>query len=835
MKDENQIKNIFHQQKILTDELEKEVSTVLKRDYISENDTLKTALADKDAKLDKLERDVLTLSKENKELKNSLYEQLYNEKIAILNLVNKKVDTYFISQTNSEFNRLKNFEIESKRRIDEIKESLIYYRINSEDEIFRHLNGLEQLRNEKIAEAREAIANKSRAYEEEKNREYGSLRNEKLSDEEMKGALKKNNIESLIGLNILNKVGILFLIVGVIALMQYTYLQVTDVFKGIMVFVIGTLLLICGELLNQKKANVFSLGLTSAGVAILYIALFISYFELNIITMYPALLLCIMVTGFSFFLSQRYNSQTIATFSLIGGYLPVLTISYNMSLVYSAMIYFMILNLLSLMISFRKKWSITTIIGFGLNVIATSYIMGLTMFSSLLKNKGIHGSEIITTIYIIFTFLIYSLIPIMGTYYNKEKLGRIDFVVILLNTYISAVFLYIAFTIMGLVDFDGLLTIIFAILYACFGKLVEYKLPEEKRVKVLFYLTSFAFAVLIVPLQLGVVWLSLGWLVEGVILIVYGVFRDEKVFRKYGFIAAGLSLFSFILIDIPNDIWTYGWLFAYKYFAITLASIIIIGAYSYKKKMYDRGILRLKYCSYLNVWFFMIYMVVAKLSRIIENSIYESNININYLIASLSIVLGFLIAYAVPKIKVLSDKGMDVIAMIIYSISIFWLLILNMISSPVVGDGGNMGVFIVGTAVLVIINILSILAFMDFIKYITLKIKQGIEWYPLFVSMYFVLILTQNLIMQYDLKNSNFIISVIYMILAFSWIAFGFIRRYSYMRRFGLVLSFMAIVKLFIIDLSFLTKGYKIISYFIFGVSLLAISFVYQYYNKQIE
>jgi uncharacterized membrane protein len=43
----------------------------------------------------------------------------------------------------------------------------------------------------------------------------------------------------------------------------------------------------------------------------------------------------------------------------------------------------------------------------------------------------------------------------------------------------------------------------------------------------------------------------------------------------------------------------------------------------------------------------------------------------------------------------------------------------------------------------------------------------------------------------------------------------------------------LAVAKLFLIDLPDLTGGYRIISYFAFGATLLGISFVYQYFSKQ--
>jgi uncharacterized membrane protein len=91
------------------------------------------------------------------------------------------------------------------------------------------------------------------------------------------------------------------------------------------------------------------------------------------------------------------------------------------------------------------------------------------------------------------------------------------------------------------------------------------------------------------------------------------------------------------------------------------------------------------------------------------------------------------------------------------------------------------------------------------------------------------------LIAQYNLEFSNAIISIIYVVTALAWIIFGFARKYAFIRRFGLGLSILAVIKLFIIDLSGLNEGYRIFSYFALGITLVAISFVYQYFNKRLE
>jgi uncharacterized membrane protein len=70
---------------------------------------------------------------------------------------------------------------------------------------------------------------------------------------------------------------------------------------------------------------------------------------------------------------------------------------------------------------------------------------------------------------------------------------------------------------------------------------------------------------------------------------------------------------------------------------------------------------------------------------------------------------------------------------------------------------------------------------------------------------------------------------------ALAWIIFGFMRRYPLIRKFGLGLALLSVAKLFLVDLISLTDGYRIVSYFALGITLVVISFVYQYFNKRLE
>ena len=828
-------KKILDRQKEVTVKLESEIKELENSDYIAENKLLKEELSAKRTSLEKADSTNQFLASENKKLKNALYEQIYNEKLAILRTSEKKLEVYFRANYEGELNRLTQFEIGTKKRINEMTEILRDNRIDLEDEIYAKLRDLNGLLDKKITLMREELSQKNCVYERDTLDELNKMKEERLTEEQIKGVIKKNNLESLIGLNVINKVGILLLIIGVIAASQYTFFKMSDIYKGIFGFTGGLLLLVVGEILNRKSTTIFSLGLTSGGIAVLFTTLALSYFELHILEMYSALLLCILITIGAFVLAIRYNAQTIASFALIGGYLPLLSIADNKILVYSAMGYFIILNLFALLLSARKKWAISSFLGFFLNVVGTIYIL-ILLFDARPYNAPFMLSDLPTLCYLAFAFVIYTLIPISSTFFKKLRFKTADIVLLGLNTAISALLMYVAFYWVNLEDFTGLLAVLFALIYLCLGRFLEKNLSREKNAQALFYLTGFTFVVLIIPFQFGRMWLSLGWLIEGAALIIYGIFREQAAFRKIGSVIFGLCLAAFLLFDIL-DSYGYERLFAYKYFAVTLGSVLILTSAYLKRALATRAITWFKYGTTINLWIYLLYLIGVKLDDLLVDVLRNSRWEADYLVLALMVVTSFLLAYLIPRLKLLSDGVMKGISIVIYVLSFFYLFILNGFS-PLAGFGHTtttLSLKLVGTLVIIVINLLAVLALRDFLLRLVMDRKLGLEWYPLLLSSYFVLILTETLILQYNLSFTNAAISIIYVVTALSWIIFGFVKRYSFIRRFGLGLAIMAVAKLFLLDLSFLTEVARIVSYFAFGLTLLAISFVYQHFNKKLE
>jgi uncharacterized membrane protein len=85
----------------------------------------------------------------------------------------------------------------------------------------------------------------------------------------------------------------------------------------------------------------------------------------------------------------------------------------------------------------------------------------------------------------------------------------------------------------------------------------------------------------------------------------------------------------------------------------------------------------------------------------------------------------------------------------------------------------------------------------------------------------------QNLLRRFDIER-DFTYSALWMAYGAVLMIIGFLRRSAFVRWQALVLIAATTIKVFVYDVSQLDRGYRIVSFIVLGVLLLAISFVYQ-------
>ena len=842
------LKEALAQQKTAFANLESEIKSVTESDISKENAKLRK-------ELEKLTEDYAVASSKLKEaqamntgLKSKLYEQIYSEKISIVSRMSEKADIYFKDTNNAELNRLEQLSDSLKERISKINQQLSQNAVEASDELCSKLNELEESVIGKMTELRVDNANKLSTLMSDSQEAFNKLKEGQITDEQINEVTKKNNLEAFIGGNLINKVGILLIMIGIFLFSRLVYINITDTMRGILMFAAGGVMLGLGEYLNRKKATIASLGLSAGGIAVLYISGAVCYFVFGILSMYPALLICILITAAAFFLSMRYSSQTITAFALLGGYMPIFAMSDGgLPIIYGAMVYFIMLNCLALLISYHKKWIPCYFIGFVLNTIGTFFIIDLTqnmVWQNLWNDSPDVVNRYVLIAYTFFAFLVYTAVPILSTLRTQITLKKPDIVLLGLNTFISAATIYFLFDLLDLGDFMGAISVVFAAIYIWLGWVIEKNMTVERNTSALFYLTGLIFAVLFIPMQFDTEWWSLGWLMQGTLLSGYGILKEQKHFTRAGFIINGLCLWAFLWFDLFAAAGTPQH-FPFKYFAITFASLLLLGAFIYKKQQFNKLPSIFRVAAFINLWIYAVYFtfdtIAPNLWPFFREHIalpFASRLHY-YTLSTILISVTFLLARFLARNRFVADKGTIIFSNVLYIISAIIVLLTNLMGSFYMSDPGIL-VIIIGTVLLLITNIISVLGINDFTIYLVSKRSLGkgkglgIEFYPIIISSFFVLLLSQNLMVQFSLQFTNMILTLLFAITSVAWIVFGFMKRYTYIRRAGLGLAMFSVAKLILFDLWEQTEGNRIIMFISLGIALVIISFVYQYFVKRL-
>ncbi|AJS60570.1 membrane protein [Paenibacillus sp. IHBB 10380] len=818
-----------HQRKLMK-EYQDIINEYESNDLIHENQVLREQYEEMKLSLTKLQDKTRHMEEENVQLRSSLTEQIYNEKLNIIHVSREKLEIYFAARANSYANRLETFEDETKLKFRKLFDQASSQLKEEKEATTARLTQMSTELNDTIMKHRVRLKEDGLRLRQYASMGLDQLGSEEISEEVMQKRIKQNQFEMKIGLNWISKLGMLLLILAVGVAFKYTY---SDIFNGYMkgstFFLLGALMLVSGEWLFRKQRQTFALVLLGGGISVLYGSIFYSYFLLHIIDIVVGLSLSVLVSITAVLLSLRFHSRTICSLGLVGGYLPLFSYMGAFGLegnaVYAAMVYLFLLNGFILLVSFRQRWVIVNYISFMFNV------------PSMIALVAIAQSEAVGMLYVVITFMMYLGITLVYPFKVQTKLSWWDFTLLALNTTISCGTLYVLFAVADLEDFNGLLALVFCLVYIGLGRFVEKFMQQEKQTTLLFYATSLTFAVLMIPFQFGVQWLSMGWLVEGILLTIYGNLNRFKPLEKAGWGILALCLGTFLWVDIlANHLVDYQDVyFALKYTFVAIGMLMVTLFYAHQEKrhvayLYNRPIearmiTYFKYVTLVNTWFYLLYEAAHLYHEFVPYDV----VHYNFYQGLMSALLTIALAYTLMKITVLYDRIVKYYSLFLYGVGYIICLGVTMALPALSYDHSDNGAAeYIALGVLIGFNVLVFFGIRDFLIAFIRQQYKSIEFYPVILGIYLLGILTTFLMVQLQLTDVGLIFSMLYLLLAIVYITFGFRYKYVYIRRLGLGLTLFSTGKLLLYDLSMLTTGSKIVAYFCFGLVLLGISYAYQ-------
>lgn len=351
---------------------------------------------------------------------------------------------------------------------------------------------------------------------------------------------EKRPWEEFIGTNLLNKVGIAVLMLGIGFGTKYSIdHQLIDPSTRMILGYLAGITLIAIALWLKNAHTAFSAVLLSGGMAVLYFVTYAACFLYGLVPQVPAFILMVLFTLFTVYAAVRYNMEAIGLIGLTGAYAVPILLSDGSGRVVIFFTYISIINAGILFLSFRKYWQRLYYLAFILTWLTFASWYAFSFDSD--DHTAI--SLIFLTIFFItfyITFLAYKLI-------RRQSLHKGDIICMLANAFIFYGYGYL--TIESLENgyrYVGLFTVATAILHSA-GAAVSYKMLRP--FNDIFYFVSgmvLVFLTLAVPVQLEGNWVTLVWAGEAALMFWIGRAKAFPAYEKLSYPLIALAFLSLL-------------------------------------------------------------------------------------------------------------------------------------------------------------------------------------------------------------------------------------------------------------------------------------------------
>ncbi len=348
----------------------------------------------------------------------------------------------------------------------------------------------------------------------------------------------KSELEKFIGENLINKIGIIILVIGVAIGAKYSidHNLINPLTRIILGYLSGAVLLGFGFKLKAKYES-FSAVLVSGAMAIFY---FITFFAYNFYSLIPQLLAFVLMVVFTIFTvisALQYNKQVIALIGLVGAYAVPLLLSDGSGKVLIFFAYIAIVNAGLMVIAIKKEWKPLYYAAFGL----TWLVFANWLFTTFNVDEHFVIALVFATLFFIefyITFLAYKLAA--NTQFSIE-----DVVLILVNSFLYfGLGLYIIGNKTAGQDYFGLFTVINATLHFIVSYIIYSKKLADKN---LFYLIAglvLVFITIAIPIQLDGNWVTLLWIGETALLFWIGRSKNQSIYETLSFVLLPIAILS---------------------------------------------------------------------------------------------------------------------------------------------------------------------------------------------------------------------------------------------------------------------------------------------------
>jgi len=680
---------------------------------------------------------------------------------------------------------------------------------------------------------------------------------------------RENNpdLEKFIGENILSKVAITILVIGIAFFVKYAIDKewINEIARvGIGILCGGIVLGFAHRLRLNFKA--FSSVLVAGGIAIFYFTIGIAFHQYHLFNQTTAFLLMLVITSFSVFISVMYNRQELAVLSLIGGFSTPFMVSTGEGNYLVLFIYILILDAGMLVLAYLRKWNLLNIL---------SYAFTMILYFGWLQSKVIgepgapyKGAFIFAAIF----YVVFIIMSMINNIKEKRNFGAIDLSILISNTFL---FYGAGMQILSHyhTELQGLFSLTMAIFNLVCSWLLYKKFKADQKLVYLMIGLTLTFITLVAPVQLHGNYITIFWALEAVLLIWLAQKSNIVMYRFASAIITVLMSLSLFIdwtqvymahTDIPSAIllnkgFITGLVCAFSF----LATSLLLKKETEVVKFAGIGFNPVNYSRFMQGAFVVLLYVVGMLELF-----YQLNRYIYYG-TTIAIIIGayHFIYFLLLNVVSANKEGKFIqgtMFLLNYINAILFVVVFAIM--PYIDFKENVSQMDQGYLGFIFhyVSLFCFVAFLFFMRRMLLKPDAGIApnkaLHTILISVAIIYLGSVELLLHISQIAVSGVVSntdadrwakadeiasvtkhvvkigfpILWGLLAFVFLFIGMKKQNKTLRITSLLLIAMILIKLFGFDIQDASEAGKIVAFIILGVVLLIISFMYQKIKKLI-
>lgn len=354
---------------------------------------------------------------------------------------------------------------------------------------------------------------------------------------------RENNpdLEKFIGENLINKIGILILVLGISYFVKYAIDKdwINEPARVGIGMLAGTLIMGIAHKLRRQYAA-FSSVFVAGAIAVFYFTIGIAFHSYQLFGQTTAFIIMVLITIFSCLISLSYNRKELAVLSLIGGFAVPFMVSTGQENYVVLFTYILILNIGILALAYHKKWGIVNVLSYLFTVI----LYGTWLF------KDINGKtpHFLGALAFAFAFyFVFILINIINNLRTKGLFSSIELSILASNSFL--------FYGAGMVilepyypELKGLFTASLGFLNFGYAWFLYKKFGLDKTAVYLLIGLTLTFLTLAIPIQFEGHFITLFWAAEAIVLMWLGQ-KSKITYYRFASVIVHQLMIGSLLMD----------------------------------------------------------------------------------------------------------------------------------------------------------------------------------------------------------------------------------------------------------------------------------------------